>query len=342
MKVFLSWSGKTSREVATAFRDWLPYVIQAVKPFISVGDIGKGRRWSEVLASELNESAYGIIFLTQRNHREPWINFEAGAISKAIDGSYVSPFLFNLDASRVPGPLKQFQSTLNDREDILNLLKSINSRLKDEEQLTDELLRREFDAWWPELKSKLDKIAAMVETDTETGFDWLYTVDDLARIQVDTGCKCVWFVTPRLFRNALSPKIKDIIQRNMDREITYTFIIPSSDETDAKDRLMQMAKSKPGKLYVHDATPADDFRSLAVTDYLIMNADSGELQVFLELPIASQGYPSQGYWIKVEYEAAIGFVGRFKKLATEARAACLQSGPPVLATTPDRAANGRP
>ena len=80
MKVFLSWSGKTSRQVAQAFHDWLPFVIQAVKPFISTGDIDKGKRWSDVLSSELTETAYGILIITPDNFDKPWIHFEAGAL----------------------------------------------------------------------------------------------------------------------------------------------------------------------------------------------------------------------------------------------------------------------
>src|ERR1051325_3792088 len=171
MKVFLSWSGKTSREIATAFHDWLPYVIQTAKPFISTGDIDKGKRWSEVLASELDEVAYGVICITQENFREPWINFEAGAISKAIHVSYVSPFLFNVEPSKIQGPLQQFQFTINDKEDIFNLLRSINSRLGPEQQLTYEVLRREFEVWWPEFKDKLDRIAEVAESETGTDFD---------------------------------------------------------------------------------------------------------------------------------------------------------------------------
>ena len=77
MKVFLSWSGETSRAVACALRDWLPYVIQSVKPFVSTSDIEKGQRWSDVLSQELSSTAYGIICLTPFNVRSPWLNFEA-------------------------------------------------------------------------------------------------------------------------------------------------------------------------------------------------------------------------------------------------------------------------
>jgi hypothetical protein len=35
MKVFIVWSGTRSFEIAKALNDWLPRVIQAVKPFFS-------------------------------------------------------------------------------------------------------------------------------------------------------------------------------------------------------------------------------------------------------------------------------------------------------------------
>ena len=229
MKLFISWSGKTSREVAQALHDWLPFVIQAVKPFISTGDIDKGKRWSDVLSTELNETAYGILVITPDNFDKPWLHFEAGALSKSVDKAYVSPFLFNIDPLRLLGPLSQFQATVNDPEDILRLLVSINNRLPDDQRLSFDVLNREFELLWPDLKKKLDKAAETQDLETHTGFPWLYNADDVARRQEDTGTKAVWIVTADVYRNVLNDGLKKALQHNLDRALTYTFVMPASE-----------------------------------------------------------------------------------------------------------------
>src|SRR5262249_43303503 len=153
MRVFLSWSGSTSRAVATALHDWIPLVIQAARPFISTSDIEKGRRWSDVVGEELNQAAYGIICVTKENCAAPWLLFEAGAISKSIDAAYVSPLLFHIQPAEVRGPLQQFELTVCTKDDICALMRSINSRLEAEQRQPDDMLRMEFEKWWQVLES---------------------------------------------------------------------------------------------------------------------------------------------------------------------------------------------
>ena len=236
MKLFLSWSGKVSRDIAVALDDWLPYVIQSVKPFVSTGDIDKGRRWSEVLASELAQIGYGIIIVTRDNVREPWINFEAGAISKALDKSWVSPFLFGVEPSKLEGPLQQFQATIYEPEDVFNLLRSINSRLDADDQVSFEVLRNEFDVWWPKLRKRIDEILATQEFENETGFSWLYTTKDLARHM--NRPKHVWIVAPHLYRNALVPPSRDVIAQNLKAGAVYTFLICEGEDGAELHRLV--------------------------------------------------------------------------------------------------------
>jgi hypothetical protein len=125
-----------------------------VKPYISSEDIDKGSRWSIELARELESSSYGIICVTQDNMDAPWLNFEAGALSKAFDASRVSPFLFKVRPSDLTGPLTQFQATSHDREDVFRLLEGINGACG--ESALDALrLGKVFDHWWPDLDDRL-------------------------------------------------------------------------------------------------------------------------------------------------------------------------------------------
>ena len=111
MKIFISWSGKRSRAVAKALNDWLPKVIQAVKPFYSP-EIEKGTKSVEEINSSLEGTSFGIICLNKENLESPWIHYEAGALSKT-DGARIWTLLHNLNHSDVAQPLAQFQHNAN-------------------------------------------------------------------------------------------------------------------------------------------------------------------------------------------------------------------------------------
>lgn len=162
MKVFISWSGHTSHQVAIILRDWLPSVIQSIKPYVSSEDIDKGARWSSDIAGELDASSYGILCLTPDNLVAPWINFEAGALGKSVDKSRVSPFLFRIKRSEVDGPLLQFQSTIVERDDVYKLLRSMNVACQ-QEGLEEGRLEKTFNVWWPRLEDELTQIPQEVQ-----------------------------------------------------------------------------------------------------------------------------------------------------------------------------------
>ena len=162
MEVFISWSGERSREIAIGLRDWLPNVIQAVKPWMSAADIDKGTRWSSDIAVQLEEAKVGIICLTPENLEAQWILFEAGALSKTLEKTYVCPYLFQVEPTDVKGPLVQFQHTKAIKDDTRKLLHTINKALEDE-ALDDTKLNKSFEIWWPELDKHLQNI-----TDVQT------------------------------------------------------------------------------------------------------------------------------------------------------------------------------
>lgn len=157
MKVFISWSQDLSHQVAVALRDWLPSVIQSLEPYVSSEDIDKGTRWSTDIAKELEDSSYGILCITKENIDAPWLNFEAGALSKSVDRSRVSPFLFGVKRSEVQGPILQFQSTVFEREDFRKLIHSLNNA-GEEPALDEARVDDIFEVWWPQIEEKLNKI----------------------------------------------------------------------------------------------------------------------------------------------------------------------------------------
>ncbi|NTU28864.1 TIR domain-containing protein [Brevibacillus sp. HB1.1] len=167
MKIFLSWSGEVSKRVALTFREWLPSVIQAVVPYVSSEDIDKGTRWSTDIAKELEEASFGMLCITPENLSAPWIHFEAGALSKAIDKSFVCPFLLGVKRSEVNGPILQFQSTIFDKEDVKKLVFSINAACL-EDALEDARLNRAFDVWWPTLEAELKALEGELHGQSES------------------------------------------------------------------------------------------------------------------------------------------------------------------------------
>jgi len=129
MKVFISWSGDTSKALAEALRGWLPSVIQAIKPYFSPDDITKGSRWSTEIAKELEECKIGLICLTADNLEAPWIMFETGALSKSISAARVCPLLFGVEPSDVKGPLVQFQAAPFAKDEMKKAVRMMNQEL---------------------------------------------------------------------------------------------------------------------------------------------------------------------------------------------------------------------
>lgn len=157
MKVFISWSGNTSLKIAQTFREWLPSVIQSIEPYVSSEDIDKGARWSTDIAKELEDSTFGILCVTRDNIEAPWLSFEAGALSKTMEKSFVTPFLFDIKRSEVQGPILQFQSTVFEKDDIKKMVKTLNKAC-DESGISDTRLDKSFDVWYPTLEDSLNKL----------------------------------------------------------------------------------------------------------------------------------------------------------------------------------------
>ena len=151
-------SGCLSESIVEYLQKWLKWAIQLTNPRTSKSKILTGSRWHTMLSDLLAESNFGIICLTKDNIDEPWIHFEAGAISKIVGKSIVCPYLIGLKESDVPvkGPLHQFQMVNADKEGTYQLVNCLNAEVESN-RLTEDDLNIVFEKWWPELEAHLAK-----------------------------------------------------------------------------------------------------------------------------------------------------------------------------------------
>lgn len=158
MKVFISWSGSRSKELALALREWLPLVLQYVEPWVSDKDISAGDRWAQTIAGELEASNFGIICVTPENKNSEWILFESGALSKSMLDGKVIPLLYGLDLSDLGGPLSQFQAQKADENGLMEIVKAINK--VSDKKTSDHIILQLVPALWSKLYEKLEAIPA--------------------------------------------------------------------------------------------------------------------------------------------------------------------------------------
>lgn len=156
MKIFISWSKSSSHAVALALKEWLEIVIQEVVPFVSSEDIAKGSRGRNTITKELEGTGEGIVCITRANLREPWLNFEAGALSKQAGEASVRTILLDLPPQDIEGPLADFQHTeIHDKQDVLKFLSSINDHCT--RPLQQSVLEKVFENNWADLEAKIDR-----------------------------------------------------------------------------------------------------------------------------------------------------------------------------------------
>lgn len=236
MKAFLSWSGEKSHQMALAFSEWIPCVIQAVEPWVSSKDIDRGSIWFTEIFDQLNETNLGIVFVTRDNQNKPWLLFETGALSKGLTDNRVCTVLVDLNVRDIESssPLSHLNHTTTDKDSVFELVKTINSKL-DSNNVKESHLKLSFEALWDGLESKIKEIrelnpvaAAHTRNDDDVLNDILDNVltinKKISRSSLRRGDSR--FVEPRQGRSLLRQLIKADLER-CDIEDILEDIVPS-------------------------------------------------------------------------------------------------------------------
>jgi len=160
LKVFISWSGPRSLAVAKALGAWLPQVMNAVEPWMSASSMEAGKLSIPQITEALSSTKFGIICVTPENQRKQWLQFEAGALSKATDGvaGHAIPLLIGFNKMEdLEPPLGHFQAHMTSKDDLWNIVVTMNTALEDDAR-PEAALRTAFDKWWPDLEETLIEV----------------------------------------------------------------------------------------------------------------------------------------------------------------------------------------
>jgi hypothetical protein len=198
MRVFLSWSGNESRQLASEFSTWIQSVLQAVRPFFSPEDIEKGSFWQVEVDENLRDAAGGILFVTSTNKEQPWMLFEAGALVAKIGKPTVIPMLFGLAPADLVGPLSSLNAAVFGEEEVFRVVQTLNRKLE-AHALDSLVVKQTFDMWWPVLESGVNAVlnqpsveaglASAKRTEREMLEEMLGLVRDMHAATADSGLR---------------------------------------------------------------------------------------------------------------------------------------------------------
>ena len=166
---------------------------------------------------------------------------------------------------------------------------------------------------------ELDRIIKELKEITPSAqHDWLYNATELNEIEGNIISKNIWVISPDLSNDTGTPDIDVIhmVKENLRKKVFYTFIVPDIETIKAVlPHLRKTFASRPKQLRII-YLPQEAFRMLTTAHIVIFNPNmenGRNPEVFLELPLQNRGY-AKGYWIKAADDAALGFVGRFRKI----------------------------
>ncbi|MHA7289578.1 TIR domain-containing protein [Arthrobacter sp. MDT3-24] len=157
MKVFISWSKERSLRVATALNEWLPQVINQVEPWMSAESMESGRPSIAQITEALETTNFGIICVTPENQHETWLNFEAGALAKAVTSASARaiPLLVGFgNFSELDAPLSNYQAQMSTKTDLKKIVHALNAALGTDARPVTQL-ETAFEKWWPDLETEL-------------------------------------------------------------------------------------------------------------------------------------------------------------------------------------------
>ena len=152
--IFISWSSSDQRikQIAEDYKNWLNSIFDEKIDIFFSKDLEPAKDGVKNIHTELEQADIGLVFITQRTARSPWVIYEFGCMYKLLAQESLYPILLDLDVkqlSDIAPPLARAQAVLlNEKEDNIDVVLSIAKKLgiSDSELLRiEEKARKKYD-----------------------------------------------------------------------------------------------------------------------------------------------------------------------------------------------------
>ncbi|MBU8865574.1 toll/interleukin-1 receptor domain-containing protein [Paenarthrobacter sp. MMS21-TAE1-1] len=174
--------------MAQAIYKCLPSLFDNAKPWISTEN-RSGSIWLPEIDKQLSDTDFGIVCVSKQNQGAPWLNYEAGALSRKVDAKreLMPVLLVDFDDTvEVTGPVTGFQMKFANLEDFFVIMKDLNeSELGP--GIDADILRMRVELIWPSIEAEVKKVKSSHDsqdvkkrTDDDKYEELLVTVRDIA------------------------------------------------------------------------------------------------------------------------------------------------------------------
>lgn len=151
MKVFISWSGEPSHQVARALRDWIPQVLRSVEPWLASAELKWGQSVAKSIKGDIKSADVILLCLTRQNMLSDWTKIETDVAMGA--GRPIIPICIDFSTFELAGRFAQYQALTLDELGVHRLVTVLN-HLSPEPLETDKV-ERLLDIWTRDLTREL-------------------------------------------------------------------------------------------------------------------------------------------------------------------------------------------
>lgn len=168
--VFISFSKRETTKVAEVITGIINSIYPKnktnVEVFFSPEKIKAGGFRGQILDAMRN-AKFAISVLSPENKESPWLMYEAGALSLAVEqnGGHLMPYLFCRHGSEVESTIEDLQYAQYQRDDednqdqLVSLMENLNSSLSKENQVDLMEIEKKINKSWNSIDKKFERIA---------------------------------------------------------------------------------------------------------------------------------------------------------------------------------------